>query len=386
VTDPQRPASPTKPKQATQSTSTQRTPPRRVDGRVVRGTREGPQPLASQWVTLHRVGPDHAAPLDSMQTSANGNYGFKYQPSGDSTAIYFVSTSYGGVAYFTPPFRSVEVKGDDAALTVFDTTSRAASVKLGGRHLIVGAPRPNGARPIAEVYDLENDTTVTFISTDSAKPVWTAHIPAAATSFQLTGDIAAGAIARKGTDVNLFVPLSPGIRQFAFTYDLPSDAFPLKIPAEQPIGVFEVMVQEPTAHVQGGAVREVAPVNAEGRNFRRFLAQDIAPNALMQIDVPRVIGAAREKVYIGVATTLLAAMAAALVLTARRSFSRSLSPARGGKSDAPRSETLLRAIADLDAEFERNRAPDDAARAAYEARRSDLKSQLMGMLASERRS
>ncbi len=382
------PRTPVRPPQQTQTTSTQGTsqvtPPRRVDGRVTRGTRDGPQPLASQWIILHRVGPDRAAPLDSIRSTSNGNYSFRYQPSGDSTAIYFVSTSYGGVAYFTPPFRSVVVKGDDANLVVFDTTSKSATVKIGGRHLIVGAPRPSGARPIAEVYDLENDTTVTFISRDSTAPVWTTHIPESATSFQLTGDVAAGGISRKGSTVGLFVPISPGIRQFAFTYDLPSSAFPLKLPAEQPIGVFEVMVQEPTAHVQGPAVREVAPVNAEGRNFRRFLAQDIPPNAIVQVDVPRVIGAAREKVYIGVGTALLAAMAAALVLTARRSFSRSLSRSSPARAE-PKSESLLRAIADLDAQFERNPNPDEASRAAYDARRAELKAELMGLIASERK-
>jgi hypothetical protein len=358
---------------------------RRVDGRVVRGTREGPVPLASHWVVLHRVGTDHAAPLDSIRTTTNGGYAFRYHPSGDTTAIYFVSTSYGGVAYFTPPFRSVAVKGDDASITVFDTTSGPVALKVGGRHLIIGAPQANGQRPIGEVYDLENDTTVTVVARDSTTPVWTAHIPASATGFQLNsgGQLAAGAVLRKGTSVGLFVPVSPGIRQFAFTYDLPSDAFPLTIPAEQPTGMFEVLVQEPTAHVQGPAVREVAPVSTEGRTFRRFLAQDLAPSAVVRVDVPRVIGAAREKVYIGVATALIAAMAGALVLTARRSFSRTRAPARAVVE--PKSEQLLRAIAALDGDFERQAAPDEATRADYEARRAALKTELMDMLAAERR-
>ena len=73
-TAPLPPASPSQSKQS--KASTPGTPPRRVDGRVVRGTREGPQPLANQWVTLHRVGPDRAAPLDSMRTGTTGVYGF----------------------------------------------------------------------------------------------------------------------------------------------------------------------------------------------------------------------------------------------------------------------------------------------------------------------
>ena len=76
---------------------------RRVDGRVVRGMRERQSPIANQWVVLHRVGRDRAGPLDSVRTTSTGAFKFRYRSSGDSDAVYFVSTSYGGVAYFTPP-------------------------------------------------------------------------------------------------------------------------------------------------------------------------------------------------------------------------------------------------------------------------------------------
>jgi hypothetical protein len=115
---------------------------RRVDGRIVRGTREGPLPIANQWVVLHRVGPDASGPLDSIRTEAAGRYHLRYRTSGDSTALYFVSTSYGGVAYFTSPLRGPAVNGDDATITVFDTTSGPVAVKLGGRHVIVCALQP----------------------------------------------------------------------------------------------------------------------------------------------------------------------------------------------------------------------------------------------------
>jgi hypothetical protein len=145
---------------------------RRVDGRVVRGTREGQQPVANQWVVLHRVGPDRAGPLDSTRTAANGRFSIRYRESGDTSALYFASTSYGGVAYFTSPLRAPVVRGDDATLTVFDTTSGPVAIKVGGRHVIVGAVQPNGRRPVGEVYDLENDSTVTLVARDSASPLW----------------------------------------------------------------------------------------------------------------------------------------------------------------------------------------------------------------------
>lgn len=358
---------------------------RRVDGRIVRGTRQGPVPVANQWVVLHRVGHDRAGPLDSVRTSAAGTYSLRYHTSGDTAALYFVTASYGGVVYPGSPLRAPDVHGDPAQITVFDTTSARVPVKIGGRHLIVGAPNPDGHRPIGEVYDLQNDSTVTVVARDSVTPAWTVRVPALATAFQANpnGDLPNGALVRRGNDVGIFAAISPGIRQIAFTYELPPNAFPLAVPLERPTGVLEVLVQEPQAHVQAPRLRELAPVSAEGRTFRRFLGSDLEAGAVVHIDVPRVIGREREKVYLGIAIALIAAMAAALVVTARRSFTRTAAPTRAHAE--PRSQVLLRDIATLDTEFERDTARDEAAKATYEARRAELKAELMETLAAERR-
>lgn len=355
---------------------------RRVEGRVARGLRTGQQPIAGHWVVLHRVGHDRSGPLDSVKTGPDGRFRFRYHTSGDSSAIYFATTSFGGIVYPTTPFRGPDVSGDDAAITVFDTTSGPVAVKVAGRHVIVGAPNAKGRRPIGEVYDLENDSTVTIIARDSVTPVWTAHIPADAVDFQLNtnGELADGAISRRGSSVGLFAPLSPGIRQLAFTYELPSRAFPLRIPVEQPSGVFEVLVQEPTASVRGLPLREVPPQSAEGRTFRRYLGQDVAAGGVLGIDVPEVVTEQREKVYFAVGAVVVLAMLAGLFMAVRRSRT----TARPEPATESAAQTLVRALASLDESFERTNDPSEDARAAYERERSALKQQLSAALAAER--
>src|SRR4029079_7499853 len=144
-------------------------------------------------------------------------------------------------------------------------------------------------------------------------------------------------------------------------YELPASAFPLAIPVERPTGMFELLIQEPTARVDGPALREMAPVSTDGRVFRRFLAQDLSASAVMRIDMPRIIGAERERVYFGVGMALLAAMVVSLVFAARRSVPRRAVVA-SRPVEAP-SRALVRAIAALDAEFEGRADVDDAARA-----------------------
>jgi hypothetical protein len=360
-------------------------PVHHVDGRVVRGTRAGQEPVPNVWVVLHRVGSDRAGPLDSARTSARGTYGFRYRPFGDSAAIYFVSASYGGIAYFTP-LRGPVVSGDDAIITVFDTTSAPIPITLGGRHVIIGAPQPNGRRPIGEVYDLQNDTTVTLVARDST-PLWSTHLPARAEQFQLnaSADIAPAAVTRRDSTVGLFAPLSPGVRQFAFTYELPRSAFPIDIRAERTTGVLEVLVQEPTAKVQGAQLQEVAPVTAEGRSFRRFLAKDVPAGASFRVDVPRTIGAERTTVTFGVAAVMVAAMLAALGVAMRRRVPRLQYVPAAPVVSRRESEVVLQSLAALDAEFERTPEHSDDARSAYESRRAVLKEQLARALAGEHR-
>src|SRR5471030_1168330 len=97
-----------------------------------------------------------------------------------------------------------------------------------------------------------------------------------------------------------------------------------------------------------------------------------------------MVAAEREKVYVGVVITLLAAMALSLVFAARRSTPRLLVAVGVVRKEPSRAEVLLRAIADLDVEFERAASDVPAARASYEARRGALKAELAEVLAASR--
>lgn len=355
---------------------------RRIDGRVVRGSRAGRTGVANLWVVLHRVGPDHAGPLDSTRTGADGGFHFGYKTSGSPDAVYFVSASYGGVAYFTAPMKADVVKGDDATIAVFDTAAAPGVVKVGGRHLIVGAAQPDGRRPIGEVYDLQNDSTITVVTHDST-PLFVAHLPPGALNFRLNenGDIGPGAVTRHGSEVGLFAPISPGVRQLAFTYELAADAFPLTVPLERPVGVLELLVQETAARVDAPGLRELAPVSTEGRTFRRFLAQDVAANGVVRIDAPAADRGSRTRTIAIVASVLGALMLVAGIVAVRRR-----APAAVAVVPAPRVETeserLVREIAELDAAHEQRNGTgslDD-----YGARRAALKQQLASALAAER--
>lgn len=246
-------------------------------------------PVSGAWVVLHRVGPDRAGPIDSIQSDARGRYSFKYVRSGSEDAVYFVSASHDGIAYFTPPLTAADVSGDDGEITVFDTTSGHVPVTLRGHHVVVSAADANAQRSIVEVYDLSNDSSVTRVAVgdDPKGATWQTHISPGAANFKVDqGDISPAAVTYDKGVVSVFAPLAPGVKQLAFSYSLPAKTFPLKLPLEKETGVYEIMIEEKAGSVTGPHLKEVEAVNVGDRNFRRFLASDMPENSVAVIDLP----------------------------------------------------------------------------------------------------
>jgi hypothetical protein len=294
----------------------------RVNGQVVRPGIRDMIPVPRIWVTLHRVGSDRAAPMDSVRADDEGRYGFVFRRFGDESAIYFASAVYGGIAYFTPPFNTPRVTGDDAEITVFDTTSSAIPISVRGHHVIVSAVDANSLRSITEVYELANDSSRTRIATPNGKreASWSTIVPSGATAFQVTqGDVPPSAVTEADGRVQVFAPIAPGLKQLAFTYDLPASRFPLSIPVTEPTQIFEVLIEEEKGSVKGARLKETNPVSLANRTFRRFVGVDVPTNSVSVIDLPAVRRARITSGYM-VAMTLLigGAMTTALALSLKR--------------------------------------------------------------------
>jgi hypothetical protein len=247
------------------------------------------EPVTGAWVVLHRVGPDSAGPLDSLRSDQRGHYSFNYTRTGSSDAIYFVSASHDGIAYFTTPLAEGKVSGNDGEITVFDTTSGHVAMSLRGHHVVVSAADANARRSIVEVYDLSNDSTLTRVAKGDtpAGATWQAHVVNGIGDFKVSqGDISAAAVSYANGVVSVFAPLAPGIKQLSFSYSLPAKSFPLKLPIETETGIYEILIEEKAGSVIAPHMKEMEPVTVDERNFRRFLGSDLPENSVAVIDLP----------------------------------------------------------------------------------------------------
>jgi hypothetical protein len=367
---------------------------RSVDGRVRKpmaqgGDTTGMGPAVGQWVTLHRVGKDSAGPVDSVRTDAAGRYRLRYTPWGVSDAVYFASTTFGGIAYFTEPLKAPAVTDEDAEITVFDTTSRAFPMAIKGRHFIVSQIDSAQMRTVIEVFEIANDSLLTRVAGPGAapEPTWSVAIPASAIDVRANeGEFSPETFAATSGRVAVYAPLAPGIKQVAFSYKVPGSSFPLAMRADGGAVVFEVLLEEPKGTVKGKGFAAVDPVSLEGRNFRRFLAQDVEPDAEIVIDLPSAATPGRNLYIAGLLVAVGFLMMLALMRSSQRTAARRMresANAQAARHDDVSSERLAQEIAALDANFARQENPSESVQKAYAQRREELKRALADAMATE---
>ena len=352
-----------------------------VSGHVEAPGAERQLPIPGVFVTLHRVGADSSGPVDSVRTDASGRYVIQYRRQPGDEAVYFAAAVYRGIAYFSAPIRSAHASGEEGAITVFDTTSRPLELHVRGHHFVVSAPRPDGSRDIVEVWELSNDTTVTVIGKDTLSPIWSAVLPAGATSFRSgQGDVSADALIARGDRVLMTAPFGPGVKQISYSYSVPARRFPLTIPLEKPNVVLEVLLEEPLAQVSGALLRGTDAATTQGRTFKRFLAQDVPAGESLRIAVPTTSASTRARMLVVLAGLIALAMVGALAYALRRSGGRIAMHAVIAPQDT---EALVAAIAALDARHEQGDSALDAP--SYVADRAALKTKLAAALAERDR-
>jgi hypothetical protein len=355
-----------------------------VDGRVSRPRLRKLAPVGGAWVTIHRVGSDSAGPLDSMRSGADGRYHFRYVRAGKGDAVYFVSASYDGIAYFSRPLVSAHVSGDEASIIVFDTTSIHFPLAIKGRHIVISSPSVNGSREIVEAYEIANESDQTLVSPDDAHPSWSAPLPAGAASVQVgESDISPAAISASQGRLRVTAPFAPGLKQLSFSYTVPQTSFPLRVPLEAGVTVLELLLEEPRAEARGATLKPQQPATIERRIFQRYLGADAPAGSSIEVRVPVVVVAANERVYWEIAGALAVFMAAGLGAWYARARRRQGAGGAASSAAVPTdTERLAREIARLDADFERAGSGNQAARAAYEEQRRELKRELASVLDS----
>lgn len=333
--------------------------------------------LRDHWVMLHEVTGAGGRVVDSVRTDALGVY-FLRSPQRDTTAVYLSSVSFRDIAYFSNPVSSAAFTSDTAStLFVYDTSSVGPPLRVVERHVVIRAPEVDGSRSALEILLLENPGLRTRIASDTAHPVWQGAIPRGVVNLEVgPGDVSSTSVYRRGDYVALAAAVPPGPanrKRVVFGYIIPKGVRNLIVPVDQPLGRFQVLIEDPAVEMLGGPLRAEGPEFMEDVRFMRFDATDVPGGADASF---RLSGRSMSLSVLLWIILGLSAFAMAVVFTVwvRRP--------PGAARHASDSDTLAAQIAALDEGFAaKGASPSDAERVRYEQERNLLKTELTGALA-----
>ena len=290
-----------------------------VSGRIVRTVPGDTVPASGVRVVLHRIGQTVQGAIDSLRTPADGR--FRFGLVRDTAALYLVSARYGGIEYFSDPI-SLDSTATPPALTLLVAdTSSTVPVDLAGRYLVIGAPDPQRHRTMVDLFVLRNPGTVTRVARDSMTPLWSAVLPAGATSHRVaeTGsEVSAQAVQFRGDTMLVFAPLSPGLKQLLVEHLFPAALSQVSVPLGEGAAQLQVVTEEPGVIVTGAGMRRAESQVIDDRPLARWVGQGGRGGAL-ELSFP---GPGRNETPMVVA--LVALMAGGLVAGAWLGFRRRL--------------------------------------------------------------
>lgn len=348
----------------------------RVDGRVRQVRATDTVPAAGGEVTLHQVRLDGGSPVDSGRTDANGRFALRVG-NPDTTAMYIVSAVFRGITYFSSALNAAPGREVTSRVTVFvyDTTSIGAPVRLAQRHVVIRDPDPDGSRPALELLVLSNPGTATRIAPDSTHPVWRTVLPNGVLNLEVAdGDISPEALRRRGDTVEVVAPMPPGEKQLIYGYIIPAGTRVFRVPIDQPVGRFQVLVEDTTAVVEGATLVSYGVARMDTVNFARYEGPVTDSGTTVTV---RFTGSRVSPVELWWLLVVLAGLALALALWR---WHRGRPPeAALATSDDP--DVLAARIAALDEELESGSPGTEEQRAARQRLRAELKARLVAALA-----
>jgi hypothetical protein len=340
-------------------------------GRVVLPRARDTVPLPGVRVLLHRVGRTTQGPVDSARADAAGRFRFRFRA--DTSAIYLLSTRYGGIEYFSPPVPTNPARPDTSVLLLAYDTSATAPVAVEARHIVVPRPGQDGARSVLDLIVLRNDGVRARVSPDSLHPTWSLRLPTGTGEMQVgESDVSPDAVVRQGDSVLVFAPLGPGTKQLTLEYAVVPVRGRLAFPVGPGGAALNLLVEERGVEVSGGALALADSQTIEGRSFRRWSGR-VPPDGTVTLTWPGG-GLAAWRLL----AALVGAVAVVLALAAWRLLRR---PRGAVPLAGP--DRLLDGIAALDARYAGREAdtPADEWR-AYVAERARLKAELEAALAA----
>jgi len=369
-----------------------------VRGEVVNGT-EGSQIPTGLEVLLHRFGDEGQIEILSTSTQEDGAFSFtSVEIVEDST--YAVAVNYQDVLYSASvpsPIGSQSVE-----LKVYEVVQDIDAISVDAHAVLVNEGPDEESLFVLEAVGIINDGDRTFVP-DLEQPVnfnfMRFSLPEGATELDVGSDLPGGEVINIGTGFALTAPVTPGIHQVTYTYQMPYSDGSATIEKSFHMGAdrFTVLLREGLgffAYASRDDGIQAEAVDIGGIDYTSWELNDLVPGGRVSLRVsglPSISwwGRAGEtlteggllKIWIPITlvVVLLALLCIGLIASYKRA--RLLPSGQGSRETQPGSvedvgnmdeDQLVQRIADLDDLYAQGDMPDSEYKAVREAAKGRL--------------
>ncbi len=342
---------------------------------IVHGeVREGENPLPDVLVTLHQVSAEMSGEIDSVRAGPDGTFQLRLPrvpAHGERSDVYFASVRHKDILYFGSAIISPAQLDSLYVIQTYDTISvppGGATLPIAVRTLFL--TKVQEGWEATDFFQLQQEEDRTLYSPDEGI-TWHYPLPPDGTDFQLgQGDMGEDAIRFQNGEVQLFAPIPPGDRFLLLNYRIPEDDFSVPLPGET--DRMEVLVRTPGPEAEFEPLTASTPVQMDpGNVFDRWVGEN-----LEDVEIQATVQAAPFQFRAEWLGLILAALLGGAGIFAFRSRRMEEEEEPATAPERPSREELILAIAQLDEAFQASEDASEEARARYQARRTDLLTQL----------
>jgi hypothetical protein len=343
-------------------------------------------PADTGTVVLHRVTPEEAGPVDSVQVGAGGAFALPLPslPIPGGGEVYFASSRYEEILYFGGAV--AQPTQVDSFYTIRTYSTRTAPpeglpLTVEVRNIFIDQG-PMGWR-VTDLFQVRNDSARTWVGEGAEGIVWQHPLPTGARSVRVgQSDLSPDAVRFDDGGMQVLSPMPPGERLFVIQYELEALEFSLPLPGRTEI--IEVLVDEAAPSLRMEGLTAAQPVEMEpGSLYRRWAAEGVEGRTVRV--APGEESASSILPWVGVGLGFLL-LGLGVWAVRRRPPARDPgreadprpsdpSPAADQKasaSPAPVRRRILLEIAELDEVFAGISDPSEEDRRRYETQRSEL--------------
>ena len=290
-------------------------------GRVVNaGTSEGVPGLT---VELHRVTQEAGALIDSVTAGADGGFQFELsveEQSDEASTVWIAAARYQGILYFGEPVHAGMTRAGPYEIPVYDTvaiTEPVSHLVTDLRHVVMsGIPDHAGVIQVAEIVDIVQDDSVSFVGAEPSTIVWEMPLPSAAMQASvLEGGLPEDVVVFEPGRVGILGPLPPPGARLAIQYVVPADEFEIEI--AHATRSLDVLADQASGRLEVSGLETVEAPDVPGSAILRFAGTELAPGTRITVRAVKPRAPSRTAPWVWMVAALVLFGAAGLATRLR---------------------------------------------------------------------